>query len=378
MAGDDSAQEKTEEATPKRLEKSKEDGQAPRSKELTTTAVLLTGAIGLLIFGPYFATKLRNIFQYNFSFSRETAFDPQLMFTQLGHSFYEALFGLIPLFSMLLLAAIIGPIALGGWLFSTKAMMPKLSRMNPIEGLKRMFSVKALVELGKALGKVVFILTLTIILLKGLAGEFLGLASEDIEEAIVHSTFISVWVAIALSAVTILIALVDIPFQIWDHSKKLKMSLQEVKDEMKDSEGKPEVKGRIRQLQRELANRRMMADVPEADVIITNPTHYAIGLKYDPESMSTPQVIARGVDHVALKIREIANAHQIEVVESPVLARAIYHTTKVDEEIPSALYIAVAKVLAYVFQLRSFRKGQGERPAFPHRVDVPDDMIFDP
>lgn len=377
MSENDSSQEKTEEATPKRAEKAKEDGQVPRSKELTTTAVLLAGTLGLLWFGGILANSMMDIAKLNFDIPREAIFDTNYMFSNLGQSFYDAFLALLPLFGVLLFSAIVGPIALGGWLFSTKSLMPKMSRMNPMEGLKRMFSTKALIELAKALAKVILIIFLSLFLLKSLQGELLSLAYEDINGAIMHSLTISVWSAIALSLVTILIAAVDVPVQIWENAKKLKMTLQEVKDEMKDSDGKPEVKGRIRQLQQEIANRKMMGSVPEADVIITNPTHYSIAIKYKPEMMETPIVIAKGVDQVAFKIREIAGVHNIDIIESPVLARAIYNTTKVDEPIPKGLYIAVAKVLAYVFQLRNFKRGLAKRPSFPYSVDVPDELYFD-
>jgi flagellar biosynthetic protein FlhB len=185
------------------------------------------------------------------------------------------------------------------------------------------------------------------------------------------------WAFVALSAATILIVLVDVPFQIWEHARKLKMSRQDIKDEMKDTEGKPEVKGRIRQLQREMAQNRQMAAVPDADVIITNPTHFSVALKYDPDTMATPILLAKGVDHAALKIREIAKEHSIDIMESPVLARSIYHTTDVDQEIPAGLYMAVAQVLAYVFQLRNYRKGQGDMPAYPRNINVPNDLRYD-
>jgi flagellar biosynthetic protein FlhB len=283
----------------------------------------------------------------------------------------------MPLFGVLLVASIVGPIALGGWLFSGKAMAPKLSRMDPLAGLKRMFSVKALVELGKALGKVLVILGATIILLLMLQQPMFRLSDESTNAAIIHSLQLSGFAAIVLAAITAIIAAVDVPFQIWDHNKKLKMSRQELKDEMKDTEGKPEVKGRIRQLQREIAQRRMMSNVPEADVVITNPTHFAVALKYDPENMGTPILLAKGGDHVALKIREIAKAHKVEIIESPILARAVFYTTEIDQEIPAGLYVAVAQVLAYVFQLRNFRKGKGERPPYPRNIKVPKDMQFD-
>ncbi|MFT5422018.1 MAG: flagellar biosynthetic protein FlhB [Candidatus Endobugula sp.] len=377
MSENDQSQEKTEEATPKKLEKAKEDGQTPRSKEFTTTAVLLAGSFGLLWFGGFLSQKIIEVARLNFDIPRQAIFDTSYMLGNLGASFYAVSIGLIPIFSVLLIAAFVGPLALGGWLFSTKSMMPKMSRMSPGAGLKRMFSMNSLIELAKALAKVILIIVLSIIMLKGMQGELLSLAYEDLHSAIIHSMSIGVWGAIALSLVTILIAMVDIPVQIMENAKKLRMTFQEVKDEMKDTDGKPEVKGRIRQMQQEIANRKMMAAVPEADVIITNPTHYSVAIKYQPDMMQTPILIAKGVEQAAFKIREIASFHNIDIIQSPVLSRAIYHTTKVDEEIPSDLYVAVAKVLAYVFQLRNFKRGLAKRPSFPYSIDVPDDLHFD-
>ncbi len=378
MAEDnDNGQEKTEEASPRKLEKAREDGQIPRSRELTTTAILLAGTVGLYVFAGFMTRLITGISRHNFSFSREAAFDPQAMLAHLATSFYDGIFSMMPLFGVLLLASILGPIALGGWLMSAKAMAPKLSRMDPIAGLKRMFSAKSLMELFKAVAKVLVILGATILLLLALQQPMFRLSDESVQAAIVHSMQLSGIAAIALAAVTLAIAAVDIPFQIWDHNKKLKMSRQELKDEVKDTEGKPEVKGRIRQLQREMAQRRMMAQVPEADVVITNPTHFSVALKYDPETMPTPILLAKGGDNMALKIREIANAHKIEIIEAPALARAVYYTTEVDQEIPSGLYVAVAQVLAYVFQLRNYRKGKGERPTYPRNIKLPKDMQFD-
>ncbi len=377
MADNDKGQEKTEEATQRKLDKSKEDGQIPRSKELTTTFILLASSFGFLWFGGFLTQKILTVFRYNFSFPREVIFDTSMMVHYLGQSFAAALIGVMPFFGILLLAALIGPIALGGWLFSTKSLMPKFSRMNPLEGIKKMFSFKSVIELVKAMAKIILIISVVALVFNVLKDEIAALASQDLQSATDHATEMLVWVTIVLSVVTILIAVIDVPFQIFDHSEKLKMTLQEVKDEMKDTDGKPEVKGRIRQLQQEMANKRMMSEVPEADVVITNPTHFAIAIKYKPDSMNTPIVIAKGVDQVALKIRKSAGANHVEIVESPRLARAVYYTTKIDEEIPAGLYIAVAKILAYVFQLQNFRRGRGDRPTYPRSVVVPNDMIYD-
>lgn len=376
MSENDSAQEKTEEATPKRQEKAREDGQVPRSRELTTSAVLLAGTVGLWVFGGLITQTLAEVLRFNFELERADLFDPQRMFVQLGHSFWASLASLIPLFVVLGVAAAMAPIALGGWLLSAKSLAPKSSRLDPVAGLKRMFSAKSLVELFKSIGKVGFVVTAAYLTLVMFEKELLLLSQLSVEGGIAHSLYISLWAAIWISASTLAIAMIDIPFQIYDHSKKLKMSRQEVKDEMKDSEGKPEVKGRIRQLQREMANNRMMASVPEADVIITNPTHYAVALRYNPDSMETPILLAKGLDHVALRIREVAKVNNIEMVRAPVLARAIYHTTDLEREIPHGLYLAVAQVLAYVFQLRNFRKGWGDRPEYPRNLKVPKDMKF--
>lgn len=376
MADQDSAQEKTEEPTPKRLEKAREDGEVPRSRELTTTAVILTGSLGLMFFGTRIIDALASVMRYNFSLSRDEIYDGQAMFSHLGLSFYDSLFSLWPLFLVLAVAAFVAPIMLGGMLFSSKSLAPKMDRINPLSGLKRMFSTKSLVELVKAIGKILVVIFAAYFFLAWTQQSLMGLAEEGFEQGVAHSLELSVLAAVILSASTIAIAAIDIPFQIHSHTKKLKMSLQDVKDEMKDSEGKPEVKSKIRQLQYQMSQKRMMAAVPQADVVITNPTHFSVALKYDPASMHTPILLAKGVDQTAIKIREIARAHGIEFIEAPPLARAIYHTTEVDAEVPQGLYVAVAQVLAYVFQIREFRKGRADKPSYPRRLDIPPDMRY--
>lgn len=373
----DSSQEKTEEPTTRKQEKAREEGQIPRSRELTTTFILLAGTVGLLLFGPFMAGKLAGILKFNFTLDREVVFNTDAMIEHLSASLYQGTLSMMPVFALLLVASIAGPIGLGGWLFSSKSMAPKASRMNPLAGLKRMFALKALMELAKALGKVILIMAVAVGLLVVQQQDMLRLSDQEPLTAIKNSVWLSAVGAIALAAVTIAIAAIDIPFQIFENKKKLKMSRQEVKDEMKDTEGKPEVKSKIRQLQREMAQRRMMSEVPKADVVITNPTHYSVALKYDPDTMATPILVAKGADQTAMKIREIARAHNIDIMESPALTRAIYHTTEIDQEVPADLYMAVAQVLAYVFQLRNFRKGRGEKPAYPRNIQVPRDMRFD-
>jgi flagellar biosynthesis protein FlhB len=377
MSENDTSQEKTEEASGRKIEKAREEGQIPRSRDLTTSVVLLLGSMGLYYYADFMFAKIIGLTRTNFILNRATIFDTNAMIAHLASAVYDGIVSMMPFFGLMLLASIVGPIALGGWLLSADALQPKLSRMNPMAGMKRMFSLNALIELVKALAKVVVILGATILILKYYAQDMFRLGDESVNVAIFHSAKISIIATIALSATTLIIAAFDVPLQLFEYAKKLKMTKQETRDEAKDTDGKPEVKGRIRQLQREMAQRRMMSKVPDADVIITNPTHYAIALKYQPDTMATPILLAKGGDHIALKIREIAKAHKVEIIESPVLARAIYHTTKLDTEIPAGLYLAVAQVLAYVFQLRSYRKGRGEKPKYPRNLNVPKDLYFE-
>jgi flagellar biosynthetic protein FlhB len=377
VSDNDSSQEKTEEPTSKKLDKAREDGNVPRSKELTTSALLLFGSVALYFTGSAIGETFMGIMRNCFAVSREALFDQQKPLGLFASSIYDSFFSLLIFFGAVIFACIAGPTALGGLLWSTKALTPKLNRMDPIAGLKRMFSIRSLVELVKSIAKVGVVMITAYITLTAMESDIMGLMHKDVEGAIASAVKMSAIATIIVSASTLIIAAIDIPFQIYEHTKKLKMSMQDIKDEMKDSEGKPEVKGRIRQLQREMSQKRMMADVPTADVVITNPTHYSVALKYDPSNMATPICVAKGVDHTAMKIREIAKAHKVELVQAPALTRAIYHTTEVGREIPSGLYVAVAKVLAYIFQLREYQVGRGQRPARPKNLQVPRDMHFD-
>jgi flagellar biosynthetic protein FlhB len=266
---------------------------------------------------------------------------------------------------------------LGGWLFSSEALQPKFSRMNPLSGLKRMFSVQALVELGKAVGKFLVVLTVAVAVLMANQDDLLSIGHEPLPQAIAHSAQIVGWCSLWMACSLILIAAIDVPFQLWDHKQKLMMTKQEVRDEFKDTEGKPEVKSRIRQLQYEMAQRRMLQEVPQADVVITNPTHFAVALKYDADKGGAPRLVAKGGDFLALKIREIAQEHRVELLESPALARAVFYSTELDQEIPAGLYLAVAQVLAYVYQLKQFRAGKGKRPGPLPDLPIPPDLQRD-
>lgn len=379
MAEDQSSSaEKSQEPTPRRLEKAREEGDTARSRELNTTAILLTGCVGLLIFGGAMAQSLARLMSHNFVLSREQVFDTSALFSHLSVSVMQGLTVLGPLFVFLLIAAVLGPIGLGGWNFAIKSVMPKGSRLNPLSGLKRMFGPKSVVELLKALGKVVVVVALGLLMLSLNADRIVGLQQLDVLTAMPQALWILGWAVLVMSCAMILIAAIDIPYQLHSHQQKLRMTLQQVKDEAKDIDGKPEVKQRIRQLQYQMTQNRMMAAIPEADVVIVNPQHYAVALRYQQGGQSAaPQLVAKGVDLMALKIREVAQTHRIPVVETPVLARAIYYHTQLEQEIPEGLYRAVAQVLAYIFQLRSYRPGTGPRPRLADDLPVPAELRRD-
>ena len=377
MAENENGAEKSEEPTDKRRRESREKGQIARSRELNTFAILVAGTGGLMAYGGEIGGAMSRIMRNNFSITREMLMATDSMGHQFMDAIHIALLSLFPLFVVLLVASIVGPIALGGWLFSTESLAPNFGRMNPLPGLKRMFSAKAGLELLKALAKFALVLMVALVVLSKDKHDLLAMANEPLETAIMHSILVAGRSAMWMAWGLLLIAAVDVPFQLWDNRQKLLMTKQEVRDEYKDSEGKPEVKQRIRQMQREMAERRMMAAVPQADVVITNPTHFAVALKYDPVKGGAPVLLAKGGDFVALKIREIANEHKVMVLESPGLARAIFHSTELDREIPAGLYLAVAQVLAYVYQLRQFQSGRGKRPDPLKELPIPPDLRRD-
>lgn len=377
MAENENGQDKTEDPTDKRVRDSREKGETARSKELNTLVVTMAGAGGLLIFGGQLAQMMLDLMRVNFTLPREVIMDDHYMGLYFLNAGKAALIAIQPMLITMVLAAVIGPISLGGWIFSASSMAPKFSRMNPTGGLKRMFSTHALVELLKALAKFFIILMVALVVLSKDKGALVAIAHEPLELAILHSVQVVGWSAWWMACGLIIIAAVDVPFQLWEAHKKLLMTKQEVRDEHKDNDGRPEVKQRIRQLQREMSQRRMLSSIPKADVIITNPTHFAVALKYDPEQGGAPMLVAKGTDFLALKIREIAAEHKILLLESPALARSIYYSTELDQEIPAGLYLAVAQVLAYVYQIRQHRAGRGKRPDPLGDLPIPNDLRRD-
>ena len=376
MAGDsqESDLEKTEPATPKKLEKAREDGQVARSPELTTFILLLVAAGGVWFMGSSLMGQLLAVMRNGLRLERELAFDSQLMLPRLAQQVFDASLALLPLFLFLTVAALAAPMLMSGWLFSAKALQPDFKRINPMSGLGRMFSKRSLVELIKALSKALVIGGVGTLILWHSRDAVLSLVSQSVEIGITSMGHLLGLSFFIIAGSMLLIVLIDVPFQIWEHAEKLKMTKEEVRKEMKETEGDPYVKARIRSLQREAARKRMMAEIPKADVIITNPTHYAVALRYQDAAMRAPKVVAKGSHLLAGRIRELAQQHQIPILESPRLARALYHHTELGDEIPETLYTAVAEVLAYVFQLRRYREYGGAVPQLSQELPVPEEL----
>ena len=377
MAENEDGQERSEQATPKRQEDARKKGQVPRSREMTTMAMLLMAAVCMSLMGGHIVERLDSVLHLGLRVERAKLFDTFALIEILGQAAYQGFLAILPFLLVMLVTALAAPVALGGWSFSTQAMSFKADKLNPLKGLKRIFAVRGVVELLKALAKFLLIGSVGAGLLWHFLPELMGLGREAVEHGLIHAGRILSTSFVVLSASLLLIAAIDVPFQLWDHAKNLKMTRQEVRDEHKDTEGRPEVKSRVRAMQREIAQRRMMEEIPKADVIITNPTHYAVALRYDLDNMSAPIVVAKGVELVASQIRTVAVANKVPLYEAPQLARALYYSAEINHEIPAGLYLAVAQILAYVFQLKAVTRG-GPVPARPTEVPVPDEFFQGP
>lgn len=366
--------EKTEAPSPRRLEQAREEGQVPQSRELSTFLVTVTGAATLLLLGGWMAGRVSGLLRDGFAFDRRAAFDENVMLDMLERMLSGALLTLMPLFFALLIAAVAAPLLLGGLVFAPKALGPNFGRLNPVQGIARMFSVHGLAEMVKAILKSLLVggvgslvLWLNMDHLFDLMVEPLEIGMADFSDTV---AFAALLIVLSLG----LLALMDVPFQLWQYHKKLRMTKEEVKREGKEQEGDPMVKGRIRAMQREMARRRMMSEVPKADVVVTNPTHFSVALKYDAEKMGAPVVVAKGRGELALKIRELAKEHGVPMLEAPPLARALYKHCELEQSIPAALYTAVAEVMAYVYQLDAWMKLGGLPPVAPTALPVPAGM----
>ena len=369
MADNLSDQEKTEQPSAKRLQDARKKGQVPRSRELNVTLATLGGGLLLLISLEEIQRSIQSAFHTSFTISEFSMLNEAHLLEVMSAGFTDVLGSLSFLFFMLIVIIIFGPTMIGGWSFSLESLKIKFSKLSPLKGLKRMFGINGLMELTKSLLKVILIASIAYAFFYIQQNDLLLLSSESYDQAIIHSITLVLSSFLFVSFGLILIVAIDVPFQLWKHHKELRMSRQELKDEFKETEGNPESKSRIRNMQLEMAQRRMLQEVPTADVVIVNPTHYSVALRYNAENDAAPVLVAKGADHIALKIREIAVEHKVPVFTAPLLSRAIYHTTDLESEVPSALYVAVAKVLAYVFQLKTARPGNYPKP--PTDLSIP-------
>jgi flagellar biosynthetic protein FlhB len=365
-------QDRTEEATPKRREEARKKGDVPRSRELTMTGVMLAGGATLLMMAGPMGSNLLTAFRKGFEIKRGKLLDESYLVPAFADVAYAAFVSIAPLGIVLVCAVFLSAWSLGGLSFSMQAAGFKFERLNPGKGIKRIFSANGLNELVKALAKFSLVAVIAVLWLWWSVDDLLSLGRQDVKPAILGALRICGVSLLVISSGLILIAAVDVPFQLWQHSKKLRMTKQQVKDEFKETEGRPEVKSRIRMLQQQIATRRMMEELPTADVVITNPTHYAVALKYDESAMGAPRVIAKGKDLIAKRIREIAAENDVPLFSAPPLARALFRSTEIGAEIPAKLYTAVAQVLAYIFQLNEALKPGQKRPE-PPLIEVDED-----
>ncbi|QYF91992.1 flagellar type III secretion system protein FlhB [Massilia sp. PAMC28688] len=370
----DSDAEKTEAATWKRLDDARKEGDVPRSRELATFVVLMAGGAGLWFTGSGLVRQLNASMVSGLSLTREQATDANVLIMRVASDIAQVMLACLPLAAAIMFVAIAAPLAIGGFLFTAKAFMPKFSKLNPIKGLANLVSPNALVELLKAIAKTIVVGTIAYLVIMSQQDDVMSLALQPMHTGIGHTMDMIGSAFLFIVGGLGLIAAIDAPYQLWHYANKLKMTRQEVTQEAKEAEGNPQVKGKIRQLQRQMAQRRMMADVPTADVVVTNPTHYAVALKYADGQGGAPRVVAKGSDAMAARIRELAAEHKVPLLEAPPLARALHQHTEIGDEIPEALYSAVAEVLAYVFQLRAYGKGDGKYPDRPGRLAVPAEL----
>lgn len=377
MAQSSDGQERTEEATPKRKREAREKGQVARSRELNTFMGLIVAAAAFMMMGESMVAQLSNMMRERFIIERHDVFDGSRLFDYLSGTMLEVIFILLPFLFMMVVAAVVSSVALGGWSISAKAIAFKLEKLNPVKGLSRVFGWRGVLEMLKGFAKFALVAVVALVWLNMMGERFLGLGGEPLMQGLAHTGDLLMWSFLILSSVLVAVVAIDVPFQIWDHQRQLKMTKQEVKEEHKQTEGSPEVKGRQRQVQMEMAQRRMMEEVPQADVIVTNPTHYAVALKYDGEQMGAPVVVAKGSDLIAAQIRSLGTEHDVPLVAAPPLARALFFSTEIGEMIPEGLYRAVAQVLAYVYQLKQGpiynREGQAPMMDLP----IPDDLQHD-
>ncbi len=361
--------ERTEDPSPRRLQEAREQGRIPRSRELTNFVTLLGGSTALVTLGAGLAERMQTIMRNGLSIAPAALTDPHSMVAALTDATLGALQVLLPVFAALLALVLLASVALGGWNFSPAAMAPDFSRLGPLAGIQRLFGLQGAAELGKALLKFLAVGGVCAGVVAWLFADVLALGHMLPQAAIARGAALLGRAILFLSASLGFIAAVDVPLQLLQYKRALRMTRQELRDEAKENDGRPETKQRIRQAQQQIARRRMMHQVPGADVVVVNPTHFAVALKYDPQQMRAPRVVAKGVDMVAQNIRRIAEENRVPVFEAPKLARALYRSTDLNQEIPAGLYVAVAQVLSYIFRVRTLN------PTLAARVARPDPAI---
>ena len=368
--------ERTEPASSRRLEKAREEGQVARSRELSTFLLLMAGGAGAWWLGGRAFSDFQSWLRRALEIDPQLAFDSHLAAARLGDLSLEALLIVAPLFALLLAVAAASPLLLGGWLFSANSLAPDFSRLDPVKGIARMASVQGVAELAKAVLKASLVAGVAAWVVWSNHASVFALLGQSPEAGVAMTGGLVAGSFVAIVCALALIAAVDVPWQLWQHASKLRMTREEARQERKEQDGDPQIKARIRSLQRETARRRMMAEVPKADVVVTNPAHYAVALAYRNGEMRAPRVVAKGADHVARRIRELAVASGVPLLEAPPLARALHRHTEIGDEIPESLYAAVAEVLAYVFQLKKSRNYGAPVPAAPTALPVP--VALDP
>ncbi|HEV2440946.1 MAG TPA: flagellar biosynthesis protein FlhB [Steroidobacteraceae bacterium] len=368
MAENENEQERSEKPTAKRLEEARKEGRVPRSVELNAAAVLLVGAGGLHFLGGSIGGGLFDLMKSSLSIAPAEAVDPGLALSAASAEMARGLTVCAPILGLTLIAALVAPLAVGGWNLSFEALAPDFARLDPIAGFGRFFSARGAVELGKAFAKFLVVATVAVAVLHAQYPQLLALGTAPLHAAIAQAAILASNALLSVSGGLVLIAAVDVPWQLFQYTKNLNMSREEIRQELKESEGAPEVRMRIRRAQREIAKRRMMHEVPKADVVVVNPTHFAVALRYDERRMRAPLVVAKGMDLVAARIREIAAEHSVPIFEAPPLARALHHSVEIGSEIPATLYAAVAQVLTYIYQLKAARTS-GARPPEPPAID---------
>lgn len=370
---EETGQERTEQATPKRRDEARKKGDIPRSRDLTTMMMLMAASVFMLTLGADMLNGITVTMQNLFNRAADVNIAVRELPGIFLHAIQHILLVMLPFIVTMVMVAIAAPLLMSGWNFSIDAIAFKFEKINPLSGIKRVFGTNGLIEMVKAMLKFAVIAAVAVFLIWSQMAEIMTIGQGDLGGSLSHAARLIAWTFLLVSAATILIVLVDVPQQLWQYNKKLKMTREQIKQEHKDTEGAPELKSKIRQKQAEMAQRRMMQEVPKADVIVTNPTHYSVALKYDSKNPGAPRVVAKGTEAIALKIREIAQENNIPILETPPLARALYYSTKLNQEIPAGLYKAVAQVLAYVFQLKANPASKDIKPV-PADLPIPDEL----